>query len=147
MTDEGNKATDVHDIMLKLDADNDPLLFILLASDGSINRIGSGALKDKNRDMFIGKSDPAIFARVLPYLTEEILWGLGKVFSHKSIQGMPCKLTIMLRFNDGTSGGSEYHYGSESESPPRDVVYLVTAAVRETEGWYQEQLRMVSSGG
>jgi hypothetical protein len=52
MTDEGNKATDVHDIMLKLDADNDPLLFILLASDGSINRIGSGTLKDKNRDMF-----------------------------------------------------------------------------------------------
>ena len=52
----------------------------------------------------------------------------------------------MFEFNDGTSEGSEYLYGSESEGPPRDVVDFVRAAVGETERWYQTQLKMVSGG-
>lgn len=133
---------DVHDFLIGLEVNADRLLFILLSADGSINRIGSGNFKDKNRDMFVGVTDPAIFERVRSHLTEAMLQGLGHSFQLQNIRGAPCKLTLIFQFNDRTSGPSEYLYGSESAGPPSDVVDFVRAAVGETERWYQEQLRM-----
>jgi hypothetical protein len=135
-------VADVHAFLIDLEVNGDRLLFILLSADGSINRIGSGTLKDKNRDMFIGVTDPAIFERVRSHLTEAMLQGLGHSFQRQNIRGAPCKLTLMFEFNDHTRGRSEYLYGSESEGTPSDVVDSVKAGVHETDGWYQEQLRM-----
>ena len=140
-------VADVHDLLIDLEVNADRLLFILLSADGSINRIGSGNFKDKNRDMFIGVTDPAIFERMRSHLTEAMLQSLGHSFQRQNLRGAPCKLTLMFQFNDGTSGRSEYLYGSESEGPPSDVVDFVKAAVRETEGWYQEQLERVEKPG
>ena len=58
MTDEAKKATDVHDIMLKLEVDKKSALFILLSADETINRSGNGTRENKNFDLFIGRTDP-----------------------------------------------------------------------------------------
>ena len=42
---------------------------------------------------------------------------------------------------------SEYLYATQSEGPPKEVTDFVRATVRETEGWYQQQLRMVEKSG
>ena len=141
------KVADVHDIAVKLDINAKPSLFILLSADGSINRSGSGTSENKNPDLFIGLTDPAIFKAVRSHLTEVMLQRVGQTFPHQNARGAPCKLTLMFQFNDGTSGGSVYLYGADSEGPPSDVVGFVTAALRETDSWYQRQLRMVSGGG
>jgi hypothetical protein len=111
-------VADVHAYVIDLEVNGDRLLFILLSADGSLNRIGSGTLKDKNRDMFIGVTDPAIFERVRSHLTEAMLQGLGHSFQRQNIRGAPCKLTLVIQFNDGKSASSEYLYGARSEGPP-----------------------------
>ncbi len=118
---------DIHAIVVDLDVDSKKLLFILVGSDGSINRVGSGTFGNKNRDMFIGKTDPAIFQRVRPYLTDSMLHGLGMRFQSENPRGAPCKLTLMFQFNDGKSARSEYLYGAESLGPPREVADFVRA--------------------
>jgi hypothetical protein len=142
-------VADVHAILVDLKVDSETLLFIMVSADRSINRIGSGTFGNKNRDMFIGMTpDPAIFQRVRSHLTDSILQGLGMRFQmSENALGAPCKLTLMFQFNDGKSASSEYLYGTQSEGPPKEVTDFVRAAVRETEGWYQQQLRMVEKSG
>jgi len=138
-------VADIHDIVVGLDVDSKPLLFILVGADGSINRIGSGNFQNKNLDMFIGMTDPAIFEGVRSQVTEEILQDLGRRFKlGQEVRGAPCKLTLFIRFNNGKTDAAEYLYGSESQGPSSYVANFVRAARRESEEWYQQQLRMVS---
>jgi hypothetical protein len=85
---------DIHDIAVGLHVGSEDLLFVLVGADGSINRIGSGTFKNKNRDMFIGMTDPVIFRRVRSHLTDSIMQGLGMGFRRENPLGAPCKLTI-----------------------------------------------------
>jgi len=62
-------VADIDAIFVDLDVDSKRLLFILVGADGIINRIGSGTFGENNRDMFIGKTDPAVFERVRSHLT------------------------------------------------------------------------------
>jgi hypothetical protein len=150
----GHSATarnvaDIQDIVVDLKVDSEILLFILVSADRSINRISSGTFGNNNRDMFIGMTpDPAIFQRVWSHLTDSILQGLSMRFQmSENPLGAPCKLTLMFQFNDGKSASSEYLYGTQSEGPPKEVRDFVRAAVRETDSWYQEQLKMVEKLG
>lgn len=143
---DARKVADVQAMLVDLKInENTSLLFILLGADGSINRSGSGSLRNKNNDLFIGKATPAIFERVRSQLTEEVLQNLGMSFRREIVRGAPCSVKLIVQFKDGTSKASEYLYGTESVGPPTDVVGVVTAAVRETEEWYQQQLRMAQA--
>lgn len=145
-------VADIYTIGITLDVNAERLLFLLLSTDGSINRQGSGTFKNKNHDLFIGRTpDPAIFGSVRSHLTDDMLRAgeqaglLGHTFQFDNQRGAPCKLEVRFFFKDGTSAGSfAYLYGSESEGPPSFLTDLVRAAVCETEPWYQQQLRMVS---
>jgi hypothetical protein len=138
-------VAEVHGIIVDLKVDPDTvLLFIMLGADGSITRRGTGALGNTHKSIFIGITDPTVFKMVRSHLTERMLRCLGRSFRHKNVRGAPCKLALAFLFNDKKSDGCEYFYGSESEGPPSDVAAFVTAAVRETEKWYQEQLRLTS---
>ena len=143
------KVADVHTMGVSLYTNAERSLFLLLSADGSINRQGSGTLKNKNPDLFIGITNPAIFESVRSHLTEAMLQRLlGHTFQLQNPRGAPCKLEVRFFFKYGTSAGSfTFLDGADSEGPPSDVVELLTAAVRETESWYQAQLRMVPPGG
>ena len=144
------KVADVHTIGVSLDINAERSLFLLLSADGSINRLRSGTPKNKNPDLFIGITDPAIFESVRSHLTEAMFAEalLGHTFQFQNPRGAPCKLEVRFFFKDGTSaGGFTFLYGAESEGPPSEVADFVRAAVRETEGWYQQQLRMVEKLG
>lgn len=100
------------------------------------------ALWRMRNDLFIGRTDPAIFAAVRSHLTEEMfLVLLGRTFQLPNPRGAPCKLTLTFQFKDSTSDGIGFLYGSESEGPPREVADFVTAAVLQTDPWYEDLKR------
>jgi hypothetical protein len=145
------KVTDIYTIGITLNVNTEQLLFLLLSMDGSINRQGSGNFKNKNPDLFIGKTDPAIFKSVRSHLTDDMLQAgeqnglLGHAFQFNDQRGASCKLEVRFFSKDGTSAGSfTFLYGSESQGPPHFLTDLVRVAVHETEPWYQQQLKMVS---
>ena len=130
-------VSDVTGISITLKVDGDPFLFILVAGDGTTNRMGSGTFEDKNRELFIGRTEPAIFEAVRSHVTPELLRISGG-FEHKDRRGTTCELTIGFKFKDGGESGFGFRYGSESEGPPQQVRDFVTEAVRVTEPWYQD---------
>jgi hypothetical protein len=109
------KVAEVDAFTITLDVDEKPSLFLLLASDGTINRMGRGVLGDPVGDLFIGKTDPAIFESVRSHLNEDMLQVPGRSFQHQEPRGVLCKLSLTFKFKDGTSGGLAFLYGSESE--------------------------------
>ena len=146
------KVADIHTIGITLNVNAERLLFLLLSMDGSINRQGSGNFKNKNHDLFIGVTDPAIFESVRSHLTDDMLQAgeqnglLGHTFQFDNQRGASCKLEVRFFSKDGTSAGSfAFLFGSESQGPPRFLTDLVGAAVHETEPWYQQQLKMVAA--
>jgi hypothetical protein len=132
-------------MMVNLEVDGKPSLFVVLSADGSINRVGDGTAESQHPDMFIGKTDTAIFEKVRSHLTDSMLQSLGHSFRRQNPRGAACKLTLMFQFNDDKSAAVEYLYGAESQGPPKEVADFVRTAARETEEWYQQQLRLNSS--
>ena len=130
-------ASDITALSITLDINEKPSVFIPLSEDGSINRMGTGTLENTERELFIGKTDPAIFEAVRSNVTEAMLQIRGRAFQHQNPRGAPCKLTLNFQFNDGAGGRVTLLYGSESEGVPKDVVDLVTVAVHETDPWYE----------
>ena len=133
------KVSDVDGISIRLDINAKPSLFILLGADGSINRMGTGTVENTEHDLFIGRTDPAIFEAVRSHLTEEMLLVLlGRTFQLPNPHGAPCKMSLTFQFKDSTSDGIGFLYGSESEGLPKEVIGFVTAAVLQTDPWYED---------
>lgn len=130
-------SSDIGAFAITLDVNHKPSLFLMLAADGAINRMGSGTLEDSGGELCVGKIDPAIFEAVRSYVTEGMLELLGKTFQDQNRRGVPCKLTLTFQFKDGTWNGFGFLYRSESEGLRKDVTDYVTAAVRQTDPWYE----------
>jgi hypothetical protein len=131
------KVSDVDAIFIKLDINAKPSLAVVLSADGSINRMGTGTLENTEHDLFVGRTDPAIFQAVRSHLTEAMLQLLGLTFHKQNPRGAPCELTLTFQFKDNTSDGFVIFYGAESEGPPGDVASFVRAAVIQTDPWYR----------
>lgn len=132
------KVSKIEAFTVSLEIEKQPSLFLLLSDDGSINRMGTGTANPTERDLFIGKTDPAIFKTACSHLTKEMLLSLGQGYQALDPRGASCELTITFKFKDGRSTGIVYRYGSESEGPPKDVTDFVIAVVRQTDSWYEE---------
>ena len=59
-----SSADSVARIMVVLECDGDQVLFILLADDGTINRMGTGTEDNREQGLFIGVIDTAAFVTV-----------------------------------------------------------------------------------
>src|SRR5215475_5927081 len=123
---------------ISLDIGEQSPLFILLAADGTINRMGTGTPENAERDLFIGKADHAIFESVRSHLTREMIGSLGQGYGMRNPQGQRCKLTLTFKFKNGMSSGLVFLYGSESAGPPKHVADFVRTAVAQTDPWYEE---------
>jgi hypothetical protein len=131
-------AADIRAFTISLDVEKNPALFILMSDDGGINRMGRGASDDAERELFVGKIDPAIFKSICSHLTKQMMQSLGQGHETQNPLGAFCELTITFKLNDGTSNGIAFRYGSESEGPPNDVAEFVATAVAQTDPWYEE---------
>ena len=126
---------EIQRIQIVLQAEERLLLHLVLSSDGTIQRLGSGRLDNEEFTLVNGVADKALFDAVLKSLPEEFLESEGS-YSDPNLRGQRLGLSITLMVNGGEHS---FHivYGSESEGPPDDVVAFVMSAKELTESWYQ----------
>ncbi len=136
-------AADFHGIMVTLLVGGEQSLFILLGADGSINRVGTGTAANAKRDMFIGRTDPALFSGLLAQVTPELLAWCGQLRSDAEPHGQVCELTVGFKRASGEELLTVWQYGSESQGPPPEVRQFVVAAVQATDPWFARQQAMV----
>ena len=132
---------DVDTILVSLDVGDTPALFVLLSSDGSINRIGDGSIGG-DQDMFIGVTREPLFQRLRDKIAESFL---EHAVSYELPDRVGSDCTLSIRFiAGGQETGLIFKYGSESEGPPQDVYDFVRAAVDVTGPWHEAQKQMVA---
>lgn len=136
------KPQGITGVGIALKVDDDLSLFGLLATDGSINRLGTGALHNTEKEMFIGITDPKPFQSLRAQITPELLkWVGGR--ADQNLRGKVCELQIYLMLADKTEQSIYFKYGSDSMEPPPEVSRFVTAFMEATNPWYEAQKAMV----
>ena len=137
---EGSLLVDqeeIKGIYVILKVEEVPALVVLLHSDGSINRSGTGALDNKEREMFIGVTDPTLFLKMRSQVTEDLLQWIG-VRVDPQPKGKVCELTIGFMLANGKEQGIHVKYGSESLGPPPEVRRFVISMVEAPDPWYED---------
>src|SRR5689334_2376454 len=94
------KVSDIIAVNITLKVDEKQSLFILLAADGSINRLGTGKVNNQENDLFIGITKEPLFPELMKHLTDEMLQFLGG-YEIPDQRGALCSLSIGLMFADG----------------------------------------------
>src|SRR5512139_228530 len=128
-------VSDIRLLHIALATGGEPALFILLAADGTINRLGRGSSTDEDRTFYIGVTKEPLFENLVWHLSDELLKHMG-VYDVPEKRGVPCELTIGFRFADATENGFTFRYGSESIGPPQAIRQFVKAALQITHSWF-----------
>lgn len=138
------RVHDIAGVAITLHVRSEQVLFVLLASDGTVNRMGTGSAQCRERHLFIGRTSQPLLPSLLANLTDEMLRFTGG-YDVPNQQRDPCRLSIALKFTDGTEDGFGFAYGSLSEGPPTEISAFVRAAVSITDPWYSQQKAIVSN--
>ncbi len=128
---------EIKGIYVILNVEGVPALLVLLALDGSINRMGTGAVDNTEMGMFIGVADPALFLKMRSQVTADLLQWIG-ARADPQPKGKVCELTIGFMLANGKEQGIQFKYGSESLGPPPEVRRFVTAMVEARDPWYED---------
>jgi len=129
---------DIVGVMVQLLVDGEQSLFIMLGDDGSITRMGTGRVDNSDRELFVGKTDAAMFQQLRQQIGPELLGWFGRRLEDPQPHGKICELTVGLKYTDGTESGTAWRYGAESQGPPPEVAQFVIAAVGITNPWFEE---------
>ena len=133
---------DITAIMVRLLVDGEQSLFIMLGDEGSITRAGTGTVDNRDRELFIGKTDPAIFQQLRQQIGPKLLGWFGQQLADPQPRGKICELTVMLKYANGEESATAWRYGAESQGPPPEVVQFVIAAVNATNPWFEQSNAM-----
>jgi hypothetical protein len=139
-------ADEFHGIMVTLLVGGEQSLFLMLGADGSINRVGTGAVDNADREMFIGRTDPALFRELRERITPELLAWCGRSLADPEPKGQVCELTVGFKRASGQELVTDWRYGSGSQGPPPEVGQFVVASVRATDPWFAQQQAMSRRG-
>jgi hypothetical protein len=137
---------DIIAIMVRLLVDGEKSLFIMLGDEGSITRGGTGAVDNRDRELFIGRTDPAIFQQLRQQIGPELLGWFGQRREDPQPRGKICELTVMLKYANGEESATAWRYGAESQGPPPEVGQFVIAAVNATNPWFEQAKAMSRAG-
>ena len=131
--------------LVTLKINGDTALFILLAEDGTVNRMGNGSLTNSDHEMYIGRQPEPLFARFIDRITPQMLEHQG-AYELPNRVGANCELTLLLGYRDSKrSAGFKFIYGSESQGPPPEIVELVRYAAEVTTPWHEQQKRIAKA--
>jgi len=136
---------DIVAIMVRLLVAGEESLFITLGDDGSITRMGTGKVGNRDRELFVGRTGEAMFQRLRQQIGPELLSWLGQQLEDPQPRGQICELTVALKYADGRESATAWRYGTESQGPPPEVVQFVIESINTTNPWYEEFRSMKSS--
>lgn len=135
------RVVDIEAVAITLTIGDKQALFLLIAADGTVNRMGSGAPSDDDHDLYIGRVQPPLLPEAVQALSDEMLQFMGG-YDVAEKQGAPCRLSVGLHFRDGHDDGFGFTYGAESQGPPAELAAFVRHAVAVSEPWYQKQRQL-----
>jgi hypothetical protein len=119
---------------------NGYVIFILLTSDGTINRMGNG-IDTTEKVLNIGQlPNNKIFKKLMTHVTEDMLLP-PEQYTAPEIKGKKCILSVSFEI-PGREAGFEFIYGSESMGPPPECQKLVEKALELTQSWYETQMKL-----
>lgn len=121
-------------LLIRLKAADQPLLFILLDQDGTLNRLGTGFDTSRN-DLTICSVPEDLLARLRPLIDDELLRFADRRLRAAELAGQVCELALGFRWPGGETV-IEFVFGTESMGPPEPVLRLVAAAMAATDPWY-----------
>ena len=136
-----SKNVSITSIRINLEIEGQQTLFIFMAEDGTIQRMGYGNESYEPKDLYIGSATENCFKEFRDDVKDEYLTYAGTYTSEDS-KGLLCRLTV--EFSTGEADYNfEYKYGSESAGPHQEIMQLVKKAIDVTEPWFlqQKQLR------
>jgi DNA-binding response OmpR family regulator len=137
-----SNGEDIAIIMITLNVGSDPSLFILLSSDGTINRMGNGSIDPIERHLFIDRIDLEVFRRIRASITPGVLHWLGQVLVAPEPKGKLCELELAFQRGDGRGARTKWRYGSKSQGPHPEVCAFVATVVEATNPWYEERMKL-----
>lgn len=139
---QATPASEFDKALVTLKVNDDTALFILLAEDGTVNRMGNGSAINTDHLMFIGRHSEPLFARFIARITPELLQHQG-AYELPNRKGATCELTLLLGYRGSErSAGFKFIYGSQSQGPGREIAELVRYAEELTTPWHEEQKRI-----
>lgn len=135
------KREDIKAVYIRLDAGREnTILSIMLAADGSINRMGNGRLSDIDAEqpLYIGAGQQELFRTFTARMPDDLLEYAGR-YELPNPQGLDCQLTLLFAGQGDSGVRFEFIYGSESQGPPVEIQELLIAAIEITDGWLKTQ--------
>jgi hypothetical protein len=130
---------ELNSCFIHIEYEGRPVLVVLLARDGSINRMGNGTVNPEVDDTwYIGKVEEPLFDQLMMVVPNDILEYAG-AYDPADRRGIECKCTIMFGHEDGRATQFEISYGSESEGPPLELQTIIRRAVELTDPWWKAQ--------
>jgi hypothetical protein len=137
------KTSDIKVVLVRLEVASRQVLFILLAADGTINRMGDGTPTNSDQDLYIGRTPTPLLPKLLTSLTDDMLQFSG-LYEVSEKAGETCELSIVFQLADGTKNSFGFIYGLKSQGVPPDIVRFVIRAVALTKPWHESQKAMNS---
>jgi hypothetical protein len=134
----------IRSIMVALEVADQPALFVLLADDGLVNRLGTGAVNNTEIDLYIGRTNDPLFAQLREKVRPEWMNHFGS-YDIPSKVGSTCSLSVLFKAAEGEEGGVRFRYGSQSDGPPEDIRQFVLEAICLTDPWYEKQKQMAAA--
>lgn len=133
-------------IMVTLLIDGKQSLFIMLSSDGTINRLGTGSVENTEQSMYLGQTSTELFRQLSEKISDDLLSWCGQALSAPEQRGKTCELSVGFKMQNGEELVTDWKYGSESQGPPPAVCEFVLAAIDGTTQWYDEQKTIAERG-
>lgn len=135
---ETDVPQDVTGILVTLQIEETQKLFVLLGKDGTINRMGTGAVDCTEKTLYMGMTEASAFESVRPLAAPVLSNWIGG-FSVPKTEGKLCQLIVGFRTATGQEFMSLWKYGSDSQGPPPEVCNVVMKTVEATDTWYAKQ--------
>jgi hypothetical protein len=132
-------------VTILLEIEERTSLLILLAADGTVNRMGYGTEQVVDAPLCIGLTDGRLF-REFEEIVPGMIFDYQGAYDVKEKSGKLARLRMM--FADSRSRdarGFDIQYGTDSVGVPTEIAILVERAVNLTDSWYQEQQHLGSA--
>lgn len=137
MATEQVRAADLNACFITLKYGDRLILVVLLARDGSINRLGDATIKADDT-WYIGKVQEPLFDRLLEVVPDDLFQYAGRL-EIPDRRGTDCELTVLFQHKNGRGVPFQVLFGSESEDVPAELQEIVSRAIELTDAWWKEQ--------
>jgi hypothetical protein len=132
------KVDDLNSCYITVECEGELIFLVLLARDGSVNRLGDGSYPPPDKVWHIGRVDEPLFDRLLEVVTDAMLQYAGSYDVPDKV-GTECECKIVFGTKQGGATGFEIKYGTESAGVPTELQNIVRRAIELTDAWWKAQ--------